>query len=78
MSEETRNPAKRGPIAIVLAIVIAGAIGLLLNITLAFCVQDYELTLNSPTGLAAAQVFYDVGGPVQGSIMWVFVSKSAI
>lgn len=47
----------------------------MLNITLAFCVQVYDLTLAPPTGLAAAQIFYDVGEPVRGTIMWAFVSK---
>lgn len=77
LAEETRNPSKRGPVAIVSAVAIAGLVGFLLNITLSFCIRDVDRTLQSTTGLAAAQIIFDVSGFKYGSIIWFFVGKQS-
>ncbi|PYI29742.1 amino acid permease [Aspergillus indologenus CBS 114.80] len=72
MSEETHDAAALGPVAIQTAVLVSGALGWLLTICLCFCLTDYEGILNTPTGLPAAQIFLNAGGPVGGSIMWGF------
>lgn len=72
MSEETRDAAALGPVAIQTAVLVSGTLGWLLTICLCFCLTDYEGILNTPTGLPAAQIFLNAGGPVGGSIMWGF------
>ncbi|EAA63652.1 hypothetical protein AN3081.2 [Aspergillus nidulans FGSC A4] len=70
MSEETHDAAILGPIAIQSAVVVSGAMGWILTISLCFCLTDYDGILNTPTGLPAAQIFLNAGGKTGGMIMW--------
>ncbi|RDW86801.1 amino acid permease [Aspergillus mulundensis] len=70
MSEETHDAATLGPVAIQCAVVVSGAMGWLLTISLCFCLTDYEGILNTPTGLPAAQIFLNAGGKAGGMAMW--------
>ncbi|KAF3896852.1 Programmed cell death protein 2, C-terminal putative domain family protein [Trichophyton interdigitale] len=72
MSEETHDAAVRGPVAIQTAVVVSGAFGWMLTVTMCFCITDLEAVLKSPTGLPAAQIFLDAGGKTGGTIMWSF------
>ncbi|KAL4980681.1 amino acid/polyamine transporter I [Aspergillus desertorum] len=72
MSEETHDAAALGPIAIQSAVVVSGAMGWILTISLCFCLTDYDGILNTPIGLPAAQIFFNAGGKTGGMIMWGF------
>ncbi|KAL4992523.1 amino acid/polyamine transporter I [Aspergillus falconensis] len=72
MSEETHDAATLGPLAIQSAVVVSGAMGWILTISLCFCLTDYDGILNTPTGLPAAQIFLNAGGKTGGMIMWGF------
>ncbi|KAI9801719.1 MAG: hypothetical protein M1833_002401 [Piccolia ochrophora] len=73
MSEETHDAAIRGPVAIRMAVLVSGVAGWLLTVTFCFCLNDFDGILNSPTGMAAAQIFLNAGGRIGGTIMWFFV-----
>ncbi|MCJ1301983.1 hypothetical protein MMC08_004784 [Hypocenomyce scalaris] len=73
MSEETRDAAVRGPVAIVVAVLVSGLVGWMLTVTFCFCMKDFEGIISSPTGLPAAQIFLDAGGRTGGTIMWFWV-----
>ncbi|KAJ5513978.1 hypothetical protein N7463_003530 [Penicillium fimorum] len=73
MSEETHDAAVRGPVAIQTAVLVSGALGWLLTVSMCFCLTDFEGILTSPTGLPAAQIFLNAGGKQGGTIMWAFV-----
>ena len=73
MSEETRDAAVRGPVAIVLAVLVSGVIGWMLTVTLCFCMKDFDGIVSSPTGLPAAQIFLNAGGQRGATIMWFWV-----
>lgn len=73
MSEETHDAAIRGPQAIRHAVTISGALGLVLTITMCFCIEDLDGVLKTPTGLPAAQIFLNAGGVKGGTAMWFFV-----
>lgn len=70
MSEETHDAAILGPQAIRHAVTISGIIGLMLTITLCFCINDLNSVLASATGMPAAQIFLDAGGRIGGSAMF--------
>ncbi|KAE8417143.1 amino acid/polyamine transporter I [Aspergillus pseudocaelatus] len=72
MSEETHDAATLGPIAIQTAVLVSGALGWILTVSMCFCLSDFEGILNSPTGLPAAQIFLNAGGKRGGTIMWGF------
>ncbi|CAI7597305.1 unnamed protein product [Penicillium discolor] len=72
MSEETHDAAVRGPVAIQTAVLVSGALGWLLTVSMCFCLTDFEGILASPTGLPAAQIFLNAGGKRGGTIMWAF------
>lgn len=72
MSEETHDAAVRGPVAIQTAVLVSGALGWLLTVSMCFCLTDFEGILTSPTGLPAAQIFLNAGGKRGGTIMWAF------
>ncbi|KAA6411637.1 MAG: amino acid variant [Lasallia pustulata] len=73
MSEETRDAAVRGPVAIVVAVLVSGVIGLMLTVTFCFCMKDFDGIVSSPTGLPAAQIFLNAGGRSGGTSMWFWV-----
>ncbi|CAG8243023.1 unnamed protein product [Penicillium nalgiovense] len=72
MSEEIHDAAVRGPVAIQTAVLVSGALGWLLTVSMCFCLTDFEGILTSPTGLPAAQIFLNAGGKRGGTIMWAF------
>lgn len=72
MSEETHDAAIRGPIAIQTAVLVSGAFGWMLTVTMCFCLTDLDEILNTATGLPAAQIFLNAGGRTGGTIMWSF------
>ncbi|GAD96805.1 amino-acid permease, putative [Paecilomyces variotii No. 5] len=72
MSEETHDAAIRGPIAIQTAVLVSGAFGWMLTVTMCFCLTDLDAILNTATGLPAAQIFLNAGGRTGGTIMWSF------
>ncbi|GMF71334.1 unnamed protein product [Aspergillus oryzae] len=72
MSEETHDAATLGPMAIQTAVLVSGALGWILTVSMCFCLSDFEGILNSPTGLPAAQIFLNAGGKRGGTIMWGF------
>ncbi|CAI7579456.1 unnamed protein product [Penicillium glandicola] len=73
MSEETHDAAVRGPVAIQTAVLVSGALGWVLTVSMCFCLTDFEGILTSPTGLPAAQIFLNAGGKRGGTVMWAFV-----
>ncbi|KAK5107681.1 hypothetical protein LTR62_000916 [Meristemomyces frigidus] len=77
MSEETHDAAVRGPLAIRLAVLVSGVLGLLLNITFTFCLTPTYMDdiVHSPTGLPVAQIFLNAGGRGGGTFMlfWVIL-----
>ncbi|OQE47401.1 hypothetical protein PENCOP_c001G02805 [Penicillium coprophilum] len=73
MSEETHDAAVRGPVAIQTAVLVSGALGWVLTVSMCFCLTDFEGILTSPTGMPAAQIFLNAGGKRGGTIMWAFV-----
>ncbi|MCJ1462764.1 hypothetical protein MMC07_001367 [Pseudocyphellaria aurata] len=73
MSEETHDAAKRGPLAIWVAVLISGLVGWMLTITFCFCMKDFDGIVASPTGLPAAQIFLNAGGRRGGAAMWFWV-----
>ncbi|KAJ5582278.1 Amino acid/polyamine transporter I [Penicillium sp. DV-2018c] len=72
MSEETHDAAVRGPIAIQTAVLVSGALGWILTVSMCFCLSDLDGILSSPTGLPAAQIFLNAGGKRGGTVMWTF------
>ncbi|KAK4497737.1 hypothetical protein PRZ48_010390 [Zasmidium cellare] len=75
MSEETHDASVEGPLAIRIAVASSGLLGLMLNISLTFCLPvDYmETIVGSPTGFPVAQIFLNAGGKAGGSAMLFFV-----
>lgn len=73
MSEETKDAAIRGPVAITQAVMISGVIGLLLNIGFSFCAGDLSSTLASGTGNPAAQIIFNAAGRSGGMAIWFWV-----
>jgi len=73
MSEETKNAAIRGPVAITQAVIISGVVGLLLNIAFSFCAGDISATLASGTGNPAAQIIFNAGGSSGGMAIWFWI-----
>ncbi|OJJ51420.1 hypothetical protein ASPZODRAFT_56915 [Penicilliopsis zonata CBS 506.65] len=74
MSEETHDAAVRGPVAIRTAVLVSGLFGWMLTVSICFCLNDFEGILQSPTGLPAAQIFFNAGGKTGGTIMWAFAT----
>ncbi|KAK5724369.1 polyamine transporter tpo5 [Elasticomyces elasticus] len=72
ISEETKEAAIRGPVAIMQAVIISGIFGLLLNVTIGFCIRDIDAALASPFGNPVAQVLYDSQGRNAALAMWVW------
>ncbi|KAI5984921.1 amino acid/polyamine transporter I [Pisolithus orientalis] len=74
ISEEAANAATAVPWAIVSSIIVAGILGLAINIALVFCMgTDIEYTLNSPIGQPMAQIFFNSLGTKATLAVWTFV-----
>jgi amino acid transporter len=75
ITEEMKNPAIKAPVGILTALGVTYVLGFGLNIALAVCMgPSWPDLLATPTGLPAAQLFYNVLGK-NGGI--AFVSLSA-
>jgi amino acid transporter len=72
MSEEVKNAAISGPVAIFQAVLITWVFGFLLNVALGFCAGNVTDILASPMGNPAAQVFFNAAGRSGGLAMWVW------
>jgi len=62
MTEETRNAAMSGSIGIVMGIGVSAILGLYILLGFLFSIQDYQTTVDSPTGLPVAQILLDCVG----------------
>jgi amino acid transporter len=73
IAEEIRNPAIKAPVAIISALGTTYVLGWILNIVFAICMGNaWEDLLSTPTGLPAAQIFYNVLGKKGGIVFMVF------
>ncbi|KAE8454010.1 hypothetical protein EG329_007786 [Mollisiaceae sp. DMI_Dod_QoI] len=70
ISEETKQAAIRGPVAITEAVMISGVVGWLLNVTFGFCAGDVTSILSSGLGNPVAQIFYNANGKKAALAMW--------
>ncbi|KUJ15784.1 amino acid permease 2 [Mollisia scopiformis] len=70
ISEETKQAAIRGPVAITQAVIISGVVGWLLNVTFGFCAGDVTAILGSGLGNPVAQIFYNANGKKAALAMW--------
>lgn len=69
MTEETKNAATAGPRGIVNSILVSLVAGWILLLGLTFAIQDYDGTVNSPTGVPPAQIFLDTAGATTGKFL---------
>jgi len=73
IAEEIRNPAIKAPVAIISALGTTYVLGWILNIVFAICMGEaWQDLLTTPTGLPAAQIFYNVLGKNGGIVFMVF------
>ena len=76
IAEEIKNPAIKAPAAIISALGTTYVLGWCLNIVMVICMGNAWATLlDTPTGLPAGQLFYNVLGK-NGGI--VFMALSAV
>lgn len=73
LAEEVSNAAVNIPRAILGAMLINGAIGFAMMITLLYCLGDVETVLESPTGFPFIQVFSDSVRNVAGATVMAAV-----
>ncbi|QIX00189.1 hypothetical protein AMS68_005706 [Peltaster fructicola] len=67
MAEEVANPAKNLPRAIIGAMLINGAVGFAMMITVLYCITDLDGVLGSATGFPFIQVFADSTNNIAGA-----------
>lgn len=67
MSEEVRNPSIVVPKILVQTIAINGSLSLIFVIVLLFCTGNIERDLNTPTGYAIIEIFYQTTGSVRAA-----------
>ncbi|KAH8879999.1 amino acid permease [Thozetella sp. PMI_491] len=63
IAEESKDPARIVPKAIVMALTFTYVAGWLYNIVLVFCMGDPAELISSPIGQPVVQIFYNVMGP---------------
>lgn len=73
MAEEVSNAALNIPRAILGAMLINGAVGFAMMITVLYCLGDVETVLSSPTGFPFIQIFADSVGNIAGATVMVAV-----
>jgi len=73
IAEEIKNPAVKAPVAIISALGATYVLGWILNIVLCLCMGSFPDLLTTPTGLPAAQIFYNVLGK-NGGITFMVLS----
>jgi amino acid transporter len=69
MTEETHDPARKGPQGIVMSILVSLFAGWLLLIGITFAIQHYTPELASATGVPPAQIFIDAVGSTGGKLL---------
>lgn len=69
MTEETHDAARSGPRGIVMSIVVSLIAGWFLLLGLTFAIQNYQGTVNTPTGVPPAQIFLDAVGSTGGKLL---------
>jgi len=74
IAEEIKNPAIKAPIAISSALGTTYVLGWFLNIVFCITMGPWQDLLVSPTGLAAAQLFYNVLGKNGGIAFMVLAT----
>jgi amino acid transporter len=77
MTEETKRADIAGPVGIVMAVVVSFFAGWTLLFGLTFGIQDYNTVVNSPTGVAIAQIFLDTVG-AKGAILCMCIVMGAM
>ncbi|KAI0478657.1 amino acid transporter [Xylariaceae sp. FL0804] len=73
LAEEVSNPALNIPRAIIGAMCINGAVGLVMMITILYCLGDIDKVLNTNTGFPFIQVFADSVANVAGATVMTVV-----
>ncbi|KAF9024298.1 hypothetical protein BGZ52_011190 [Haplosporangium bisporale] len=77
MSEETQNAQTGGPRGIIMAIVVASAVGWVFLVGMTFCITDFESQIVSPhVGVALSQIFLDSAG-LRLAIFLIFIILGA-
>ncbi|KAF4232602.1 hypothetical protein CNMCM8980_004849 [Aspergillus fumigatiaffinis] len=67
MSEEIRDASRVLPLGMIWTLILNGSTGLVMIVTLAFCVGDIDHVLESQTGFAFIQVFLNSTGSVRAA-----------
>ena len=75
IAEEIKKPAIKAPVAIISALGTTYVLGWFLNLVFVVSMGSWQELLTTPTGLPAAQLFYNVLGK-NGAI--AFMSLSAV
>ncbi|OZJ04958.1 hypothetical protein BZG36_01751 [Bifiguratus adelaidae] len=73
MTEETTNASVSGPFGIVSAIGVSAVVGFLFIVGLLFCIQDYNVTIASPTGFPVAQILLDCTGKSGAIVLMIII-----
>jgi len=74
ISEESSNAATAAPWGIVSAIAIAGVLGWVINVILAFCMgPDLSKVIDSPVDQPMAQIFLNSFGQSWTLVLWSFI-----
>ncbi|MCJ1461955.1 hypothetical protein MMC07_000555 [Pseudocyphellaria aurata] len=73
MAEELQDASRVLPSAMVWATFFNGLLGLVMLITLCFCLGDVDAVLNSPTGVPIVQVLYNSTGSMAGTTVLTVV-----
>ncbi len=73
LAEEVSNPAKNIPRAILGAMLINGAVGFIMMVTVLYCLGDIEKVVNTATGYPFIQVFFDSTGSIVGATVMAAV-----
>ena len=74
MTEETHNVARSGPIGIIMSIGVSVVLSWFLILGLLFSIQDYNVTVASPTGQPVTQIFLDTVGEKGAIVLMVSIS----
>lgn len=73
LAEEVENAAKNIPRAILAAMLVNGAVGLAMMVTILYCLGDTTTVLDTKTGFPFIQIFLDSVGNVAGATVMTAV-----
>ena len=73
VAEETKDAQRSAPTGMVRSIWVSWLAGFVLLAGLLFAMQDYNGTMNTPTGVAPAQIFLDVLGASGAKVLLMIV-----